>query len=403
MAKIKNPKFIDGDPTKGIKYDYKKINKLYNSLECPDFVYNPTTVPIDKIQYAILMSDRMSGKTTNWLLYGLCMHWLYGTVIQYVRQSQDDIAPIASRNLFDVILEYKYIEKLTDGKYNSVYYKARRWYLARYNDQGEIEEVAEDNFMFMCAVLDQEKLKSSYNCPTGDLLIFDEFISKYYYPDEFIDLCNLTSTIFRFRHSPKVIMLANTIEKHSPYYNELMIYDDIQEMMIGDSKRITTPGGTNLYVELIGMSNKRAEKKSVISKLFYGFESPKLASITGVDWAMDEYQHIPKRDDSVEQRTLINNLYVYYNNKYVRCDIVQRSDLGTCMFVHWATRTYPDSVILTVDHRTDGRFQYRFGEGKVYDIFIKLLKENKIYYTTNDVGNFFCSYCKLANKSYNML
>lgn len=390
----KKSKYIQSDPRYGLVYDYDKINDVYNSLGCPQDVYNPTTAPIEDHQYIVLLSDRESGKTTNWLLYGIIMYQLYGTVIQYVRQTEDDIAPKNSHDLFSVILDYDYIQQITKGKYNGVTYKSRRWYLAKYGSDGTIEDTDPNHFMFMCSVQNQQKLKSSYNSPTGDLLIFDEFVNKYYYPDEFIDLCNLTKTIFRGRRSPKIIMLANTIDRHSPYYNELEIYDELQTMLIGEHQTIETPMGTRVYVEILGATQARKQKRNIINRLFYGFRNPKLAAITGTDWSMDYYQHIPKIDDEagISVKTLTNQLYIYYNRKYIRLELVQHSELGLCCFVHWATRTYDDSIIFTIEDRLDPRYLYKFGSGTLKNLLGRLAKEKRIYFQSNDVGSFFESY-----------
>ena len=399
-TKTKKLKYIGGDPRYGLVYDFDKINKIYNSLGCPPDVYNPTTAPLDEAQYFVLMSERESGKTTNWILYGMIMNWEYGTTVQYVRQTEDDIAPKNSSDIFSTILDYDYIEKITHGEYNNVFYKSRRWYLCKVDDSGKITKLAEDHFMFMCSVQKQERLKSSYNAPTGDLLIFDEFVSKYYFPDEFIDLCNLTKTIFRGRRSPKIIMLANTIDRHSPYFNELEIYDEIQTLPIGEHQTIETPLGTRVYLELIGATKQRQQKRSIINRLFYGFHNPKLAAITGADWSMRNYQHIPRTDpdSDVTVTTLTNKIYIYYNRKYIRLEIVLHSELGLCMFVHWATKTYADSIICTTEERLDPRYHNKYGNGTLPRFIEKMLKENRVYYQTNDIGSFFESYYNFCTK-----
>ena len=386
----KKSKYIGGDPRYGLVYDYDKINKIYNSLGCPADVYNPTTAPIDEVQYLVFLSERESGKTTNWLLYGMIMNWEYGTIIQYVRQGEDDIAPKNTSDLFSVILDYDYIEKITGGQYNSVYYHSRRWYFAKVDEDGKTVEVAPEHFMFMCCVLKQEKLKSS----TGDLVIFDEFISKYYFPDEFIDLCNLTKTIFRGRRSPKIVMLANTIDRHSPYYNELEIYDEVQTIKIGEHQTITTPLGTKIYLELLGATVQRQQKRSIINRLFYGFRNPKLAAITGADWSMRNYQHIPKLDPESDDTitSICNSVYIYYNRKYVRLELVIHSSLGLCCFVHWATKTYPDSIIFTIEEMYDPRYYHKFGKNSLTKLIKQLMDSKHVYYATNDVGSFFESY-----------
>ena len=136
--------------------------------------------------------------------------------------------------------------------------------------------------------------KSNYNAPLGDIIIFDEFIGKVYYPDEFIWFMDLIKTIARNRLSVKIFMLANTINKHSSYFHELEIYDAIGCMKLGDEKLITTRLGTNVFIEMIDneIQRKLNERQN---RLLFGFGNTKLAAITGAQtWAMSEYPHVPK-------------------------------------------------------------------------------------------------------------
>lgn len=387
-------KYIENNEQLGLLYNWKKIKDEFNKLNIPDDVYNPVNVPLGQAKWFIELSDRSTGKTTNWLLLGMVMNKLYGTQIQYVRQSDEDIAPKSSKNLFSVILKYDYVSKITDNKYNSVTYNARRWYYCNVDENGKVIDKATEHFMFMASVQSAENLKSSYNAPYGDLIIFDEFISRYYMPNEFVLFCDLVKTIIRDRISPIIVMLANTIDKHSQYFNELDIYDNIQRLNKGQYDILTTPKGTKVYVELIGSTIKKQTKRDKVNKLFFGFKNQNLASITGEDWAMNNYQHIP-RDN---YKTLFNQLYLYHNNKYVRLEIVNNEKLGVCVYVHWATYIYDDSIILTTVDRTDNRYMYKFGEGNLSRFIIKMYETNRFYYATNDIGSFFENYIKYCNK-----
>lgn len=396
-------KYILDNPDYGIQYDWKKIRKEFAKLGIPKDVYDPTTAPLEKAKYFVETSERNIGKTTNWLLLGMIMNMIYGTIIQYVRQTENMIMPKALKNLFSVIIEYGYIELITEGKYNTVIYKSRRFYYALADESGKIIDQAAEHFMFCCCIEKAEDLKSSYNAPTGDLIILDEFIGKYFYPNEFVRFCDLVKTIIRGRRSPVIIMLANTINPHSMYYNELEIYDDIQEMQIGDHRLIETSRGTKIYIEIIGASVEKKRKNSIINQLFFGFKNPMLGSITGENWAIKCYPHIPEipdeDDEEHEYITLISRqLYIYYNNKYVRLDIVEHYKLGLCVYIHWATRTYDDSVILTAADRHDPRYHYKLGGGKLERFIKKQFAENRVYYASNDVGSFVDSYMSFIAK-----
>ena len=116
--------------------------------------------------------------------------------------------------------------------------------------------------------------------------------------------------------------------------------------------------------------------------------NPKLASITGDDWAIANYQHIPDGDFEY----VYNKIYIKYSNKYVRLDLVEHEELGLCMYAHWATNTYKDSIILTSEDRTDVRYRYRTGSGKLEMIVRKCFTQNRVYYSTNDVGAYVEAY-----------
>lgn len=395
---LDNIKYINNKKELGVEYDFNLIKKEFKKLRVPDDVYDPSGLPLSTNKYFINLSDRSAGKTTNWLLLGLCMYKLYGTQIQYVRQRAENIAPKNTKDLFSTILDYDYITKLTDGAYNTVIYKSRRWFLARVDDKGVIEMVDGTHFMFMCSVDKGEDLKSSYNAPMGDFIVFDEFISTLYYPNEFVRFCDLVKTIIRERQSPIIIMLANTIDKHSQYFNELEIYEDIQNLSQGESKQVVTSQGTRVYIEILGKTIKKQKKRDILNKLFFGFKNPQLASITGADWSIKNYPHIPEKVKDNEVIYLSTKIYVYHNEKYIRLDVVRHDELGLCIYVHWATRTYDDSIILTCNDIQDKRYLFKFGFGRLNTLIKELYNRNKIYYASNDVGSFFENYIKYCSK-----
>lgn len=391
---MRDSKYINGDPQLGINYNWKLIRKEFKKLKIPIDVYNPcNSCPFELAKYFVINSERDVGKTTNFLLLGMIMNKLYGTQIQYVRQIESMIMPKALRNLFSTIVIHKYIEIITDGVYNSVYYHGRRYYYALADENGQITEIAPEHFMFCCSIDKAIDLKSGYNAPIGDLIIFDEFIGKYYYSNEFVSFEDLCKTIIRGRRSPIIVMLANTINVHSQYYNELEIYDTITTMHPGDNTIVKTDLGTTIYIELIGVIEQKKLKRNIVNELFFGFKNPLLGSITGnSEWSFKSYQHIPESVKDEEPETLSRRIYIYHNNKYVRLDMMHHKDLGLCCYLHWATRTYQDSIILTTDNRYDNRYLYRLGNKKTEKLIKLLFAENRMYYQTNDIGSFVENY-----------
>lgn len=387
MEKIK---YINDNPILGVEYNWEKILKEFNKLGIPDTVYNPTFALRQNCKYNVGVSERSTGKTTNWVLLGMVMNKMYSTIIQYIRQDQEMVTPKFLKNFFDVIIANKYVEKITDGKYNSCFYTARKWYYCKIAG-GEIVDKASEHFMY-CLDLDEVEIyKSSYNAPMGDLIIFDEFISKRYYPNEFVTFIDLVKTIIRERLSPVIVMLANTTNRYHTYFQELTIQQELLGIKVNEFFTKTTRGGTTIFCELIGNKNIH---RATQNTMFFGFANPRLASITGGDWSIDNYPHIEKEDC----KTLNKTHYIEYNNFLVQLELCQNKRLGTFIKAHRANKTYPDSIIYSIEPIQDKNHRHKFGYNAVDGMIFLLRNRNKWYYSTNEVGNVVSSYISQAKK-----
>lgn len=384
-------KYIDGDKQKGILYDWDKIKKQYSKLKCPKNVYNPLKADFTKFGYVISMSDRSQGKTTNPLLLGMIMNAMYGTIIHYIRCTPDMVTPKTMKDLFKTVMEYGYIEKITKGEWNSCFYYGKRWYYCNVDDDGKIVEKCPEHFMFCCSLAESDNLKSSYNCPRGDLIIFDEFVqlSGYGYND-FIAFTDICKTIIRDRECPVVFMLSNTIDLTSPWFDELCIRDIANIMQQGETRQIETVEGTHIYFEILPAN--LSEQRQKVNKRFFGFPNPKLAAITGKGtWATENYPHIPP-DKEQKARIMYNRLFIRQSGKLLKLQLV-KNDTGLCVYVRPATRTYKDSYILTHGEITSRNEIYGFGaRGSLLDVFWRLYKANRFYYATNIDGALFKAY-----------
>lgn len=381
-------KYIGGNKNAGLVYDWDLIRKEYEKLECPSMYYNPCHCPFEVAKYFVGFSARSIGKSTGWLLLGLIMYQHYKTRTMYLRQREEDVAPKVSGEMFNAIRYNGYIQKITKNRWNWCEYNARKWYLANVDEEGNVIERDVEPFCHVCVVTKNERYKSSMNVPTGDLIIFDEFISRYYYPDEFVMFCDLVKTIIRDRESPIIAMLSNNTDKESQYFHEMEIYDEIMRMNPGDKRQHISSGGTAIYIEYITGDAKKIALMQKLSTKFFGFRNKRLGSITGAGWAFSPRQHIPKGDFTY----IFNNLYILHNDRLISLDIILHEKLGVCCYVHWATETHPDSVILTQNDRTDNRYMYGMGVGKIKEMLTSLLAENRFYYASNDVATFFDNY-----------
>lgn len=393
---MENIKYIDNNKEHGIKYDFTKIRKEFYKLKCPETAYNPFKSHVIRSgQWYLDLSERSTGKSTNWILLGMIMNKLYGTQIIYIREVVDMIRPAHSSQLFKTILEWDYVSKVTDGAYNTVKYQSRAWYY--FNTE---KNVAADEPFMVALSLDENILnKSSFNAPRGDIIIFDEFISRHNYANQFVDLCDTLKTVIRERDSAFIVLLANTIDRHSFWFRELGIYEAIQKMEIDTSIDVTNEGGTKIAIALMG---KKASQMPIHrqehNRKFFGFLNPKLNAITGGEWAMRIYPHPPKALKDSKPERIIFNRYIRHNNYLMQLELYRAPELGLYVVCHKANETYKDSIIYTLEDITQRNERYKWGSMKIDQLLMRLLKQNKWYYATNLEGSLMDNYVREMNR-----
>lgn len=391
-------KYINDDITKGIVIDWKLIQRKLLNLGIPEGdVYIPS-LPIDQANFFVEVSMRSVGKTTQYLLIGLLLYKEYGIRTEYVRTREEMTTPKNMDDLYNTIIEFGYILKIFDGKYNDIIYRAKQWHLVKRKEDGEIEERDPEECCH-CHNLSQayvEASKSSYNSPRGDWIILDEFIPvNGITPDgEFLRWCQLLSTIKRYRVSTKIVMAANTINKHNLYFQEMNIRRLIQDIKVGEHKIIVTPKGTPVYVHFIGLNKAATDKRQVINNLYFGFDNPHLSSIVGgAEWEISNYPHLPSPELGEDRDCISKNYYFRFFDDILTLTVNKSSILGTYAFIHEKTTPIPEDEacrIYVLDTKREKRERFGFSKGDKIDKLIAYLYDTKqTYYATNEVGNIF--------------
>ena len=396
-------KYYENKEEHGIIIDWKEVFKEFRKLKVPKDFYNPCTLPMENVALNILLSERSDGKTTQCLLIGLILNKLYGTVTQYIRQTQDMVAPKNCNNIFATIVSYnngQYIKHITNDKYNNIYILWHKAYYCYIDEEGKRLETAPDPFLQFLSIDNNFNYKSSYNAPLGDWIIFDEFQGKFIRPNEFIDFMDLLKTIIRSRKTPRIIMLSNTIDYNSLYFVELEIHKEIKKLHKGQSAIFKTDKGTNIYVEII--ATRQNAIKSEINKMFFGFNNSKLSAITGEGsvWAFECVPHIWHNDDD---ELICKNIFVDCVTAHLQIELWRTIDRGYIADIHECNlnKIKDSDIILTNNDITKRNQLYGVGRGSLCRIIWQLYKENKFYYADNSVGSILKNYIQIyKNNKY---
>lgn len=369
-----------------IKKEWKKLEKIFKKLGVENIVLNPLDFDIHKHRYNIFLSERSRGKTTNFLLLGLVFNKLYGTVIQYIRQTEDDIKASNLQLLFDVIITNHYVEFLTNGEYNTIVYNARRFYYA-FVENNEIKKKSSKSICNVLSIQKQQDIKSTYNCPLGDFIVFDEFISNAYYKNEFSEFMQLLKTIIRERQSATIFMLANSLNVDSDYFHEMEIFETAKIMEQGDTQSFVTNEGTPILMHIL--NKNKSQTRQIQNKEYFGFSGFGMSSITGsTTWQIKEHQKI-KSEWELGNTIYTVHFYVScYYTKDIAIDIYYCKNLEKLIGVaHWATKEYRYNYIYVNDDTFiyDKRYHYLFTNNNRIDKIVKqLFDTNLIFYKTND-------------------
>lgn len=374
---------IDWKKTK-TRFKKLKTNEKYRKAmqDKTAKLWDPLHIPFEECAYTFLMSDRSRGKTNQILLLMMIAAWDYDKKIEYVRTTEDEIAPKTILSMFDVITRFDYISIITGGEYNTVRYDARQWRYAR-SEHGKITKVCEKPFMHMSCVRRYMDLKSGYNSNDSDLILYDEFIGKEQEQD-FERYMQLQSTFFRMRGKCKAVFIANTVNKQAPFFYEFTIAEPLEKLGNGDNILVQNPLGTRFYVEIL--ESDKSNTKIKINTEYYGFTNSKLASITGAEtWTFKEYQKI---NSEIVKEYTAKNIYIYYHGHYYRCDIALSDGQSLPMIeVHRASRIYSDSIIFTLENGADPRYIYGLGYLRSHQRFWKLFSQNQFYFDSNETGD----------------
>lgn len=376
------------------EWDWRLIKREWNRLKMPkDLAYDVFHIPMayknpNRCGYYMLLSKRGVGKTTSMILLGLILFKLYGTITQYIRQLEGMTTPKNAQELMSTILSCGYIEKITEGRWNYATYYANRWTFANIDENGKITEKSKIHFMYTLSTDKSFYYKSNYNAPTGDLTIYDEFINKHYTNNEFVFYLDILSTIIRRRTGTINVLLSNTIDEYSEYFDEFEIEEQIKGLKRGDCTIATTSGGTKIYIEIIDQHDKNSAR---LNKEFFGFRNPRLYAITGSgDWNVPVCKHYDFEDDSAE---LIDRThYIEMGLNMVAVELWHSDKYGYHCRVHRATKIYDDSVIYTRGEIRDKRYRQGYGYSKVDSWLWNLLDKGLWHYATNSQKNFVDKY-----------
>ena len=178
-------------------------------------------------------------------------------------------------------------------------------------------------------------------------------------------------------------MLGNTVNQSCPYFTEMGL-THVKQQKQGTVDLYTYPNGAEVVVEYAESSYKKGGKASDI---YFAFDDPELNMITNGVWEMNIYPHLNVK---YKPKDVVANFFIDFEGELFHGEIISL-ETGPFIFLHRKTTPIKDEetdVVYTT--KADERWNYRMALTKQSDklslFIIKCLRENRIFYSTNEVG-----------------
>lgn len=360
-----------------------------------DEYYNVEVIDKYHAHYNVIFGKRSNGKTYS-LLKKIIKNYAEGKGQgAYLRRYREDFKGKRGATLFDGLIANGVISEATNGKWDTVKFYSDRWYFAKKDP--ESDRLISDNepfcFGFSLAQMEHDK-STSY--PFITTIVFDEFISRIgYLPNEFVTFMNVLSTIIRQRNNVTIYMLANTVNKYCPYFQEMGLghIEDMEEGKID----IYSYGDSKLKVAVERTKNHNIEGRK--SDVYFAFDNPNLAMITGGAWELDLYPHLPRE---YETEDICFIYFINFNDHILQAEVIQLED---CIFTYVHRKTgeirHPDSDIIFSNEYDPRPNHIRNITHPANDMARKILsfyKTDRVFYQDNDVGEIVRNYFMFCQK-----
>lgn len=275
------------------------VNALYDYIvpqEYKDKYYNVTKYPV-VYGYNITTSYRNGGKTTNYLLWGMCANKIYGSHMSYIRTDKTMITQSKIMTLFDSINNTvlddgrNYVQHIYNDLYNRVVYlpREKRFVLACETDT---EYKNNPTLCYVHSIDENDKLRSGFADNMLDIILYDEFMDKKISANTMINFLHIVSTFFRARYKSVIFMACNMSTGAPTILQQMGIYTKVLAQNT-PYMCYTTSKNTRITVEILEVSEKFSNERNLMNDTFFGFDIDGIEIIRGTSICHETFRELP--------------------------------------------------------------------------------------------------------------
>ena len=364
-----------------LKFDRNFLTKLEKLINKKGLFWSGKKLIETGCYYGMVFSERSDGKTT----YGQCLsiyNW-YRTKAKtaYITREETEIKKSEIGSMFNETVNL--IPIITDNKYNSVFYRSKKFYLSFIDEEGN-ETVEDTPFMECFSLTRAGRTKSKINDNTFDIIWFEEFMTRNgYLTNEFLEWTTIISTIVRLRDNVFIFMSANTVNKYCPYFKEMGLY------RVSSQQQGTTDlynyGESDLLVAVEYPAPIKKARKIKKSNVYFAFDNPRLEMVKSGAWEIANYPHVDwhRNFDDI----IVDNLFLNMDDIIVRIDIAIHHSFVYCYF--YSTNITAPSKANDMIFINSNPYNYNevlFFKNEIGEKIMDLIKKGRAYYQDNEIG-----------------
>lgn len=356
--------------------------------------------------WRLAIGERSNGKSTAVIKYILDAYVKgtpehpKGTTSAYIRRWSDEIKRRDLEQVFASDYIKNYIKELTGGKYSSVYVYGGKFYLCKYSEDTLKREQDETPFCYAFSISGAEHYKSQAYPETCNIIFYDEFLTrKMSVPNEFIELTNLISTIFRKRTTGVIYMMANTVTKHSEYWEELGI--NIHQLKQGEINSYTYEDAPFLAVE---WCENVEEQDNPSNRYFKAFKTPEMDMILKGKWETAKYPRLSDTDIKINRKDILIKFFITFrDSQTIEGQIIQQENGDRFIYFKKKYSEIKDELnelVYTTDYSPKRNYCRYWNKPTttlqkfIYNMFLL----DKCYYESNSVGETIRAYNMWCNQ-----
>lgn len=346
--------------------------------------------------YYVIIGERSNGKTFSVMQHIVEDYLREGAQAALIRRMDIDFKQKRGDLMFSNLVDSGVLLKISGGKWSGVYYRAMRWWLCNYDEDGK--PILDDKpFCFGYALTAMEHDKSSGGTTNIRNVLFDEFLARTYLPDEFILFTQTLSSIIRHRNDVKIFMCGNTINPYAPYFGEMGL-TRIKQMKKGDID-VYTYGTSGLKVA-VEFADSPAKNKP--SDVYFAFDNPRLSMITGKGnvWELDIYPHVPERYVPFD---VLFTYFIVFDGEVLQCECIRKDNGHSFTYIHRKTTPLQNDdkdliYSLRYDPRPNWRRRMTRPRTPIERYILSQFQQDKVYYQDNEVGMMVENYLNASGK-----